>query len=127
MEQHQVHVWENTYIMAPKEEEKFQPKKIEKIAEGVIRDYLADKEYNGDDAKVWALELSNLVKLAIKEQANIPRYKIIVQSVIGEAAGQCVRVTSKFLWDEQNDNWASVCHRTPTLFSTVLVFGCYYE
>jgi len=127
MEQHQVHVWENTYIMEPKEEEKFQPKKIEKIAGSVIKDYLADKEYNADDAKVWALELSNQVKLAIKENANIPRYKIIVQSVIGEASGQCVRVTSKFLWDVSNDNWASITHRTPTLFSCVLIFGCYYE
>jgi len=127
MEQHQVHVWENTYIMEPKEQEKFQPKHIEKIAEKVIQEYLKDKDYNVDDAKVWALELSNLVKSAIKDNANIPRYKIIIQSVIGEAAGQCIRVTSKFLWDVSNDNWASVSYRTPTLFATVMIFGCYYE
>eukprot|EP00397_Hematodinium_sp_SG-2012_P046840 GEMP01053054.1.p1 GENE.GEMP01053054.1~~GEMP01053054.1.p1 ORF type:complete len:128 (+),score=24.47 GEMP01053054.1:68-451(+) len=127
MEQHQVHVWENTYIMEPKEEEKFQPKKIEKIVQAVMNEYLKDKEYSLDDAKVWSLELSNQVKLAIKDKANIPRYKIIVQTVIGEAAGQCVRVTSKFLWDPANDNWSSASVRTPSLFATCLVFGCYYE
>lgn len=125
--EHQVTVWENTYIMEPKEEEKFQPKKIEKMVESVMNEYLKDKEYNVDDAKVWSLELSNLVKVAVKEQADIPRYKVIVQTVIGEAAGQCVRVASKFLWDPSNDNWSSASVRTPSLFATVLVFGCYFE
>ena len=38
---------------------------------------------------------------------TIPSYKIIVQTVIGEITGQGVRVASKCLWDDQNDNWAS--------------------
>ena len=38
---------------------------------------------------------------------SIPSYKIVVQTVIGELGGQGIRVASKCLWDDKNDNWAS--------------------
>lgn len=39
---------------------------------------------------------------------SIPRYKIVVQVSIGEVKNQTVRVTSKCLWDSENDNYCSV-------------------
>lgn len=38
---------------------------------------------------------------------NMPRYKIAVQTVLSQNGGQGIRVSSKSLWDVQNDNWAS--------------------
>ena len=52
MEQHQVHVWENTYQMEPKEDQKFLPSKITEIIDQVMAAKLADKEYDADLAKV---------------------------------------------------------------------------
>eukprot|EP00401_Gymnodinium_catenatum_P083448 CAMPEP_0117607746 /NCGR_PEP_ID=MMETSP0784-20121206/80442_1 /TAXON_ID=39447 /ORGANISM="" /LENGTH=105 /DNA_ID=CAMNT_0005410979 /DNA_START=100 /DNA_END=414 /DNA_ORIENTATION=+ len=103
-EQHQVQVWENTYIMQPKDEEKFLPSKVTEVIERVMNEYLSEKEYCAEDAKIWTLDLSNEVKAAVKE-LNIPRHKIIVQVVIGEQASQGVRVASKCLWDITADNW----------------------
>merc|ERR1719230_1283129 len=115
-DQHQVHVWENTYIMAPKDDEKFMPSKVTAVIDKVMNEYLRDKEYNVEDAKIWTLELSNDIKAAVKE-LSIPRYKIIVQVVIGEQGSQGVRVASKFLWDVNSDNWASYTFQNNSLFA----------
>merc|ERR1712039_576360 len=122
----QVQVWENTYIMAPKDEEKFLPTKVAETIEKVMNEYLKDKEYAADDAKVWTLDLSNEIKTAVKG-LNIPRYKIIVQVVIGEQASQGIRVASKSLWDVNADNWASYTFQNSSIFAVGMVFGCYYE
>mmetsp|Transcript_17048 Transcript_17048/g.43902 ORF Transcript_17048/g.43902 Transcript_17048/m.43902 type:complete len:128 (-) Transcript_17048:149-532(-) len=123
---HQLHVWENTYIMQPKDEEKFLPSKVTEVMERVMTDYLKEKEYTAEEAKSWTLDLSNDIKAAVKE-LNIPRYKIIVQVVIGEQASQGIRVASKCLWDVSSDNWASYTYQNNSIFAVAIVFGCYYE
>ncbi|CAD7924257.1 unnamed protein product [Amoebophrya sp. A120] len=127
MEQHQVHVWENTYQMEPKHEQKFLPSKVTEIIDEVMTKKLADREYDPDMAKTWTLELCNEIKAAVKAHGSIPRHKIICQVVIGEAAGQGMRVVSKCLWDVNVDNWASFSFKSPTMFAVGMVFGCYYE
>merc|ERR1712154_750245 len=124
-EKHQVHVWENTYIMQVKDSEKFLPSQVSAVIEKVMREYLSDKEYCAEEAKSWTLDLSNDIKTAVKE-LQIPRYKIIVQVVIGEQASQGIRVASKCLWDVSSDNWASYTSQNQTLFAVGMVFGCYY-
>ena len=123
----QVHVWENTYIMAPKDDEKFQPSQVTDVVSKVMTDYLCDKEYVAEDAKVWSLELCNDIKAAVKEKCNIPRYKVIVQVIIAENGGQGMRVSSKFLWNIESDNWASFSYQNQSLVACGMVFGCYYE
>lgn len=122
----QVHVWENTYIMEPKDEEKFLPSKVTEIIESALTEKLKDKEYNAEDSKQWTLELCNEIKQSVKE-LDIPRYRVIVQVVIGENSGQGIRVASKCLWDTSADNWASFSYKNPSLFAVAMVFGCYYE
>eukprot|EP00439_Symbiodinium_sp_Y106_P052164 s3822_g6.t6 len=116
-EQHQVHVWENTYIMAPKDDEKMLPSKVTAVIKNVMEGYLQDKEYAVEDAKAWTLDLSNEIKASVKQDLNIPRYKIIVQVVIGEQASQGIRVASKCLWDVNSDNWASYTFENQSLFA----------
>ncbi|CAE7491305.1 tctex1d1-b [Symbiodinium microadriaticum] len=105
-EQHQVHVWENTYIMAPKDDEKMLPSKVTAVIKNVMESYLQDKEYAVEDAKAWTLDLSNEIKASVKQDLNIPRYKIIVQVVIGEQASQV-----------NSDNWASYTFENQSLFA----------
>lgn len=122
-----LHVWENTYIMAPKDDEKFLPSKVTAVIDKVMTDKLKDKTYAPDDAKIWTLDLCNEIKQSVRTELNIPRYNVIVQVVIGEHAGQGVRIASKCLWDVNADNWASFSFRNQTLFAVGMVFGCYYE
>ena len=67
---------------------------------------MRDKEYNHKEAEKLAIDISNRVRDNVKD-LNIPSYKIVVQTVIGEIGGQGVRIASKSLWDDKNDNWAS--------------------
>uniref|UniRef100_A0A0G4GA79 Uncharacterized protein n=1 Tax=Chromera velia CCMP2878 TaxID=1169474 RepID=A0A0G4GA79_9ALVE len=122
----ELQVWENTYRLEPEENEKFFPSKVEGVIADVMKEMLADKEYNSDSAKIWTLELCNEIKARCKD-LNMPRYKLIVQVVIGENAGQGIRVSSKCLWDVNLDNWASYSYRNQSLFAVGMVFGCYYE
>eukprot|EP00811_Abedinium_folium_P002727 NODE_12504_length_1221_cov_4.188300.p2 GENE.NODE_12504_length_1221_cov_4.188300~~NODE_12504_length_1221_cov_4.188300.p2 ORF type:complete len:129 (+),score=34.76 NODE_12504_length_1221_cov_4.188300:104-490(+) len=125
-ERHQVQVFENTYIMNPKDDEKFLPSKVTGVIKRVMDDYLKDKEYWHEDAKDWTLELSKDIKAAVKE-LRIPRYKVIVQVVIGEQGSQGIRIASKSLWDKSSDSWASYTFQSSSLFAVGMVFGCYYE
>ena len=74
--------------------------------EEIILRNLKDKEYDHANAKSMAENISDQIKMAVKG-LNIPSYKIVVQTVIGEISGQGVRVASKCLWDDSNDNLAS--------------------
>ena len=60
---------------------------------------LKDKKYDHATAKQLAESLADQIKTAVKA-LNIPSYKIVVQTVIGEISGQGVRVASKCLWDD---------------------------
>ncbi|CEL97936.1 unnamed protein product [Vitrella brassicaformis CCMP3155] len=127
MDGQQVHVWEPTYRTEPAENEKFLPSKVERVIRQVMEDKLTDKQYHQDEAKIWTLELCNEIKQAVKEKLEIPRFKLIVQVVIGENSGQGIRVASKCLWDINLDNWSSFSYKNDSLFAVGMVFGCYYE
>eukprot|EP00163_Fabomonas_tropica_P008216 TRINITY_DN1783_c0_g1_i1.p1 TRINITY_DN1783_c0_g1~~TRINITY_DN1783_c0_g1_i1.p1 ORF type:complete len:104 (-),score=7.30 TRINITY_DN1783_c0_g1_i1:290-601(-) len=55
------------------------------------------------------------------------RYKLVVQTVIGENNGQGVRTASRCLWDTENDNFASASFANTSIFAVAMVFGLYYE
>ena len=105
---------------------RFYPSKVRTIIEKVIKKNLEDQEYDHQMAKQWAEQIVQKVRDETK-QLNIPSYKIVVQCVIGQVKGQGVRIASKCLWDEKNDNYSSFTYSNHSLFCTGIVFGIYYE
>ena len=85
-----------------------------------------DQEYDQAAAKTWVENIVRQIQTNVK-QLSIPAYKIVVQAVIGQVAGQGVRVASKCLWDEANDNYATFTFTNHSLFCTAMVFGIYQE
>ncbi len=118
--------FENTYRLEPREHERFYPSKVKACIESVIVTNLKDKTYEHSSAKDLAMDISNQIKKAVTG-LNIPSYKIIVQTVIGEISGQGIRVASKCLWDDSVDNYASFTYSNSSLFCTGIVFGVYFE
>ncbi len=92
----------------------------------MVQKTLEDQEYDHMQAKNWAEQIVQNVRDQTK-QLNIPSYKIVVQCVIGEIGGQGVRIASKCLWDEHNDNYSTYTYSNHSLFCTGIVFGIYYE
>jgi len=57
--------------------------------------------------------------------ANQPRYKFVVQVVIGEQRGEGVRMGCRCFWDADTDNYAEDTYRNDTLFCVAAAFGAY--
>ena len=117
---------ENTYRLEPKETDRFYPSKVRDCIEQIVEMHLRDKEYDHAHAKNMAENIVNEVRQAVKG-LSVPSYKIVVQAVIGQVLGQGVRVASKCLWDEKNDNFATYTFTNNSLFCTCIVFGIYFE
>jgi len=127
MEGRQICAWENTYIMEPQHDEKFMPSQVTAIIQRILENRLKDMEYSEADAKVLTIELATDIKQAVREECNMPRYKIMSQVTVGKNDGQGIRVASKCLWDKNNDNWASASYKNQFIFAVGMVFGVYYE
>ena len=115
-----------TYRLEPREHERFYPAQVRQIIEKCITQKLEGLEFDHSKSKQWAEAIVVDIKDQTK-QLSIPSYKIVVQCVIGQVLGQGVRVASKCLWDEANDNYASYTFSNASLFCTGIVFGIYYE
>jgi hypothetical protein len=116
----------HTFQLEPKDSERFMPAKVRAVISDVCTEKLTGLSYDHTQAQNLALELSNMVKLRCRT-LNMPRYKLAVQTVVGELGGQGIRIASKALWNDQMDNWASFTFQSQNLFATVMVFGCYFE
>ena len=65
---------------------RFYPSKVKACIEEVVVRNLKDREYEHATAKALAESIADQVKMSVKG-LNIPSYKIVVQSVIGEISG----------------------------------------
>merc|ERR1712054_646212 len=119
--------FENTYQLAPRDEEKFEPGKVKEcIAEVFKKKFGEGFTYNAEDAAEMGTEVCTEIQDRIKE-LGYKRYKLITQVTIGEMKGQTMRIGSRCLWDTQNDNCASEVLQNNQYFCCAMVFGLYYE
>jgi len=121
-----IEIWEPTYRMKPKDNERFIPRQVEAIIKEVMDKKLKKAKFDDAKCKQLALELCSEIKERVKD-LNIPRYKVVLQSVIGEVKGQGAYIASRCLWDTETDNYASFSMKNSSLFCVVMVFGLYLE
>lgn len=72
----------------------------------------------------------------VSGQLHLPRYKIIVQTTVGQMRNQGIRVASRCLWDLNTDNYASASYTNVREIETscdivdvgleIAVLLCYY-
>lgn len=56
---------------------------------------------------------------------NVPRYKYLVQVFIGSKQKHGANIGSRFLWDEDIDNYASATFANDEMFCVSIAFGVY--
>ncbi|CAD8065281.1 unnamed protein product [Paramecium primaurelia] len=117
----------NTFVVEPKDEEKFYPSKIRKVIQEIMDDKLKNETYDANNTPILAEELVKKIRNKIRDSIKMPRFKIAVQVVIGEVKGQGCKVTSKNLWDPTWDNYASYAFQNESIYGVAIVFGVYYE
>merc|ERR1712137_1157100 len=112
--------------MEPKESERFMPYTVQAVIKKIIEEKLGKEKYDSSKCKVLAQELANDIKQAVKD-LGWKRYKLAIQSIIGEVKQQGCITASRCLWDTKTDNYASFSFKNETLFCVVMVFGMYLE
>lgn len=116
-----------TYRMEPEEIERFYPSKAKAIAEKIAAEELNGQVYDEEDAKIWSLNISDKVREAVSTSIPNSRYKIVVQTILGQIKDQGIRVASRCLWDPTTDNYTSATYKNQTLFCNVLIFALYTD
>ncbi len=117
----------NQGLVEPRESEKFYPSKVQALVKETLEFLLKGYVLDPLMIAIKADEVTKAIKEAVKNNLNIPRYKIVVQTVLGGIEGQGLTVASKCLWDVNSDNYSSYTYKTDKLYCTVMVFGCYNE
>ena len=85
---------------------------------------LQGKEYDQNETGGWTKEIATAIKAKLKE-LKLPRYKFLVQVIIGEMKGAGVRCGCRCLWDQQTDKVAEATFQNDTLFCVAVAFGVY--
>ncbi len=62
--------------------------------------------WNGEEEPLWTVSVTEAIKARVKALAY-PRYKVVVQVILGQSKHQGVKIASRCLWDTDTDNYAS--------------------
>ena len=100
-----------TFRMEPEEDERFYPSRAKVIAENVMKEVLEGMTYDEEESKFWSTEISDKVREAVTGSLGVPRFKVVVQTTVGQLADQGVRIASRCLWDVSTDNYATASYK----------------
>ena len=113
---------QNTYQVEP--ETLFCPTIVEKILKDKL-EFLELADYDPERARTISSDLANAIRVHVKDL--FPRYKLVVNVMIGGKGDQGITVASKCFWDGQRDNFASFNVTSRNLFAVATVHGIYFE
>ena len=116
----------NTYRLEPDNEYRFRPYRIQPKVLEILSDRMKDKTYSKETGSDLVKEITRSVHQLMKN-FQIPRYKIVVQTVITQKFEQLLRVASRSLWNPKTDNMISVNYETKDMVAVVTVYGVYFE
>jgi len=142
--QEPIKVYENTYIMAPFEYQRFKKSAAEKILKQVLEEKLEftnerDKKgrltftYTSDEASEVIRDITDecqkkIVAMAKEQNGGAdPRFKFVFQASMGENHSQMIRNASRCLWDSETDNCASATWTNGRVYAVAMCYALYYE
>lgn len=118
--------YENTYRIEPKEEEKFKSAKAREILKDVIVSYVHKENYDPAMCKRFATTMCDIIQERLKD-LNYPRYKYVVQVLLGQDVNQGMRSTSRCLWNVNTDNFVEFHYTVNDIFVSATVFAVFLE
>ena len=102
-----IYTWENSYRMQPTQ--KFKPHQAQTVMQEVFDEFLEkDLTYELELVPILTQKLSENIKKRIESRLDIPSYKLVVETFVGQIKGQSIAVGSRWLWNSETDNYASL-------------------
>ncbi|KAM7361319.1 dynein light chain Tctex-type protein 2B [Cochliomyia hominivorax] len=114
-----------SYKMRPSLGETFKGSKIKEIIREVMFEKLQGKTYNTEEVKDWIRDIADSINAAIKDRVVMPRYKYVVQVMLGQQLGAGCHYYCKCCWDAESDSQTSDVYTNTSLFCVTTVFGVY--
>ena len=81
--------------------------------------------YSDNEISPLVRDLAEDAKKCVHRLNKDPRYKYLVQVIVGQNKGQGVRMGSRQFWDKDTDNLATVTVIKKEIFITACVFAVY--
>jgi hypothetical protein len=116
----------NTYRMEPENEYRFRPYKLQDKILEILIEQMKGQTYNPATVNDLVKDISRTVHQLMKT-VELPRYKIITQTTIGQKLDQILSVASRCLWDPKTDNMISVNYECRDMFGIVNVYAVYLD
>ena len=117
---------ENSYRLEPDEQMKFRVKRVQKVIEEVFENHLSRYHYEKSTAPNISQTLVTVIKDRVKT-LGFKRYKIVCNVFIGALCGQGLEATSRCLWDDKKDSFATATYQGGTFVAIAMVHACYFE
>lgn len=95
---------------------------VERLLKNLLEDRLGKMRYSPKICPNMCKILSEEIKQKVK-QLNFDRYKIVCNVTIGQKKDQSVVTSSRCVWDDKLDNYASYAFQNEHIFCTAIVFG----
>ena len=115
---------EPTYQLEP--EVKVIPNMIRTEVQKAVGNMMKSYEYEAKNAPKYSRALSSVVSDTMK-RLQLPRYRFVVNTLIGEDMGQDFAHASRCLWDEKRDNHVTIEFKGKGYFVVITVHAVYYD
>ncbi|CAL4061290.1 unnamed protein product [Meganyctiphanes norvegica] len=113
------------FQIRPDLKDKFRATAVKEMIHNVLVEKLTGFVYNSEACDDMTKVLADLIRNKLLE-ISLPRYKYVVNVVLGEQKGEGVKVGARCLWDADADNYASDVFLAESFFCTAAVFAIYF-
>ncbi|XP_011294493.2 dynein light chain Tctex-type protein 2B [Musca domestica] len=114
-----------SYKLKPSLGETFKGVLIKEIIHDVLSEKLQGKAYNVEEVSQWTKDITDTINTTIRNKLVMPRYKYIVQVMLGQQLGAGCHYYAKCCWDAESDSQISDVFSNTSLFCVCTVFGVY--
>uniref|UniRef100_A0A8R1XVU2 Uncharacterized protein n=1 Tax=Onchocerca volvulus TaxID=6282 RepID=A0A8R1XVU2_ONCVO len=109
-------------VIRPTNQEKFRTTVGRRILEEVLAENLGGHTFESSNAEQLSNSLANIIRNRLKG-LNLPKYKYIIQVILGEERGQRVRAHGACMWDSDTDSVAHYVYSNDHLFCEATIFA----
>jgi hypothetical protein len=116
-----------TFRTEPQEDKRFTPHIVKMVMDNALEEALDGMgQYEAAKCKALSVSVCEDIKQKVK-WLNYDRYKLICVVYFGSVCGQELRVTSRCLWNDSFDNFASSSIIKGDIYAVALMYGVYKE
>ena len=114
------------FQIRPSFADRFPASTVKTMLRDVLKAELTGVAYDVSSTPDRSKKIADVLRNQLKNLA-LPRYKFMVQVVIGELRGQGVQMGSRCFWDSSTDCQVSETFVNDELFCCATAYGVYYN